>query len=226
MDGVFQSEKFVHIAAPGGAPVPGWTSESTMGAVSGTSQAAAYAAGVAASMLSQYSDLYREPGQLKYRLQMCSYPLPAATPAKVVNPQRQWLSAGVIDPTICLLDPSKTWVKNKNGDWNSYDIKGWTEETLFFRGRKKIALNNDDVLRMVRTGEYVISNTSLALYINRKDGDGSVYEPEGGLGQVALVPAGTHSAQAGVVLCDGTKLFLSAMDDIIVATERGGCPTN
>jgi hypothetical protein len=226
MDGVFQSEKFVHIAAPGGAPVPGWTSESTMGAVSGTSQAAAYAAGVAASMLSQYPELYREPGQLKYRLQMCSYPLPAATPAMLVNPQRQWLSSGVIDPTICLLDPSKTWVKNKNGEWNSYDIRGWTEETLFLRGRRKIALLNDDVMRMIRTSEFIVPNTSLALFINRKDGDGSVYEPEGGLGQVGLVSAGTHSPQAGVILCDGTKLLLSDIDDIIVATERHGCPAN
>jgi hypothetical protein len=221
----FSSEgapKFVHVAAPGGTPIPAWTSESSIGAAFGTSQAAAYVAGVAAGMLSRYPNAYREPGQLKYRLQVCSYPLPAATPSRRINLQPSGLSAGVVDPTVCLLDPTQTWVKQA-GSWMSVKAKGWAEQTLFFRGKRKLPLSNEDVMRVVRTKEAIIPDTGLALYVNRKDGVGTEYEVERGLGQVMLVRAGAHAQQAALTLCDNTTLPLSKLDDVILATDPAPC---
>lgn len=224
MDGAFQSEaasKFVHVAAPGGTPIPAWTSESSMGAPHGTSQAAAYVAGVAAGMISRYSAVYREPAALKYRLQMCSYPLPAAKPDRSPNIEPNRLAAGVVDPGVCMLDPTKTWVK-RNGGWMAVAMKGWTEQTLFLQGTRKIPLNNDDVLRMIRTNEDSIQNTRLALFMDRGRGDAES-ELEKGFGQVKLVRAGSHSPLAGLTLCDNSVLKLSELDDVLVASQPASC---
>lgn len=227
LKGAFKSElsvsKFVHIAAPGGAPIPAWTSETSMGSAFGTSQAAAYVAGVAASMLGRYSSVYKELGALKYRLQMCSFPLQATTPERTSNSEISGLSAGVIDPSVCQLDPTKTWIKTSNGKWSPVLMKRWTEQTLFFWGSKKaIPIGNENVLRIIRTGE-LLPTAKLALYVKRKDELPTESELEAGLGQVTTIRAASHSPQAGLVLCNGTTVPLGDLDDVILASEQSPC---
>ena len=63
---------FVHVAAPGGGDVPGWVSPNEVGLGHGTSQSAAYVAGVAATMIGNFPDAYSSAPLVKLRLQATS----------------------------------------------------------------------------------------------------------------------------------------------------------
>src|SRR5262249_14057209 len=70
------SVRFVHVAAPGVDPIAGWVTDDAIGEAGGTSQAAAYVAGLAASMIGYFPNSYTSPDVVKIRLQTTSRPLP------------------------------------------------------------------------------------------------------------------------------------------------------
>ena len=116
------NHRFVHVAAPGGGPVPGWFGPDGMGVDTGTSPASAFAAGVVARMAATWPEHYTEARQLKERIQTTSRPLPLYVAGPQPNPDINKLAAGVVDPYVALLDPRETWVR-AGGQWKSIKLK-------------------------------------------------------------------------------------------------------
>lgn len=96
------SSGFVHVAAPG-LDLPGLVDNDEVAIASGTSQAAAFVAGVAAQMAS-CSSKRLGAGQLKVRIQLTSRPVLDAS-------SRKFVVAGVVDPELAVMDQTKAWLK-------------------------------------------------------------------------------------------------------------------
>jgi subtilisin family serine protease len=122
--------KSVHVAAPGGGAIPGWVSEDSISMGAGTSQASAYVAGVAAAMLSNFSEQYQDGSEVKARLQITSRPLPLTSPAGP-NQDDTKLNAGIVDPILALLDPSKHWLKKKGDKWAEIKLAAMPDKVVF-----------------------------------------------------------------------------------------------
>jgi hypothetical protein len=93
------SSTMVHVAAPG-RDVPSTAAEKEYAQASGTSQAAAFVAGLASRMLC--CDPTASPARIKRRLQYTSRPA-------FFEETRRKLAAGIVDPHVALLDPQKKW---------------------------------------------------------------------------------------------------------------------
>jgi hypothetical protein len=215
------SAEFVHVAAPGGQPVPGWTGPNSMGAVPGTSQAAAFVAGIAANMLNNDPSVYKEFGVLKLRLQACSWPLPYFVDGES-NKAIAKLAAGVVDPAICSLDPKVAWVKREGSGWTSAYLKRWIDpQAGAFKdesgGRTGPALK--DVLRVMKTDSS--GESSWTIYSRAKE-DSARWEK--GFGQIKTDVAASIDKQAMIEFCDGSKLGLSELIDILPPAEVYECP--
>jgi len=210
--------KFIQIAAPGGLPIVTWTSPTTLGASHGTSQSAAYVAGIAASMISSFPLVFREAVQVKYRLQTCSYPLPVYTPGMTLNPDTQRIATGVVDPAVCLLDPQKTWLKKGNG-WEQEEVQGWTPATSFLVNGHPSQIDTRNILRVLRI------NGKLTIYTDRTTDPSAKTQVEGGLGQVRITSLLAVSSGTGLILCNGSTIPVSQMVDYIPAVDRShqGC---
>ena len=65
----------IQLVAPGGTAVPGWIDELHVGAAPGTSQAAAFAAGAASSMIARFPTWYSRSKNVKIRMQATAWPL-------------------------------------------------------------------------------------------------------------------------------------------------------
>ncbi|POR52607.1 S8/S53 family peptidase [Bosea psychrotolerans] len=212
------SWKFVHVAAPGGQPISGWTGPDTFGAAFGTSQSAAFVAGVAANMIRRHPDVYGHNGALKYRLQTCAWPLPHYNASGVANGDVAKIATGVIDPAVCNLNPRKSWVKDGNG-WRPVDFKRWAPNTMFSPGQSPPGR----VLRIMRTAQAPAAEWTL--YVDRDGDDDADSQIELGLGQVRKVPVTKLSTAAGIELCDGTTVrFADGVRDFYRASMRQGCP--
>jgi subtilisin family serine protease len=154
----FFGKKFVQVAAPGLdviAPVaPGELAEA-----GGTSQAAAIVGGLVGAMLNCYPERYRDiEGQselksdyIKQRLQYTSNPIfyEEADLAKV--------AAGVVDPEVALLDPSKTWIRMAGEDdyqemSGDADVDHWclTNWTMIDGQLRSLTNSSKNILRMTR----------------------------------------------------------------------------
>lgn len=117
----------VHLAAPGGTPIPGWIDTDRVGEASGTSQAAAFVAGVAANMIAHYPNQYNTAVAVKMRLQVTAWPMVGTDASgQAVN---QKLAAGIVDAQRAQLDPTQDWVSSIGG-WVHGHIKGWSSKTL------------------------------------------------------------------------------------------------
>lgn len=142
--------RFVHVAAPGGDDLPGWVNGEGIGAASGTSQAAAYVGGVAASMIARYPQRYRRAPDVKLRLQVTSAPIVSADGA--LAPASAKLSAGIVDPQLAALDPARDWVKTADG-WRPVLARRWSKSQVRFRSDRGIESDRDlySLLRLVQT---------------------------------------------------------------------------
>lgn len=142
--------RFVHVAAPGGKDLPGWVNGEGIGAASGTSQAAAYVGGVAASMIARYPQRYRRAPDVKLRLQVTSAPIVSADGA--LAPASAKLSAGIVDPQLAALDPARDWVKTADG-WRPVLARRWSKSQVRFRSDRGIESDRDlySLLRLVQT---------------------------------------------------------------------------
>jgi hypothetical protein len=214
-----ETSKFVHVAAPGGEPIPGWTGPNSMGAVPGTSQAAAFAAGIAANMLNNYPEVYRLLGVLKLRMQACSWPLPYFFNGND-NRAANRLAAGVLDPAICALDPTVAWVKREGRGWSSAPLKRWIDPPA---GAFK-----DD------TGQRTGPHLSSVLRVMKTDGSGdatwTIYsfvkkrgKVDDRYGQIKKDVAASIDEKAILEFCDGSKVALSELTDILPPIYKREC---
>jgi subtilisin family serine protease len=207
--------RFVHVVAPGGGAIPGWISDQHIGGAAGTSQSAAYVAGIVAAMLSYYSDDYADPGTIKTRLQVTSRPIAALTDGSP-NPDAAKIAAGVVDPVLALLDPSKHWIK-ENGSWRHVRIRSWSSAGMSFRDSRSgqiFVVMGNYIRRIVRTPEPG-PRIHFTIYTDR-----SLEEDvqEGEIRRVGPVrPVG--SPRPALTLCDGTASIekpLEGIEDLII----------
>lgn len=199
----------VHIAAPGGAPIAAWVDDKSVSATPGTSQAAAYVAGVAAAMIGRYKDVYTSPEAVKRRLQVTSQP-------------SQWqvddapkVGMGIVDPVLALLDPRKHWLKDQNG-WRAIKIKALAPDKQV-KAREMIygtdrTFKEVKVRRIVRTVDGAPSDYQWDLYeepwrVSKQDGNHATLERVSNL---------TFSS-GPIVLCDNTTVVWSQVADLILA---------
>jgi hypothetical protein len=98
----YSTERLVHVAAPG-MPVAGLVTAAECAEAGGTSQAAAFVAGIAGAMRSCFPQAYQHPQEVKTRLELTARPvLPSHDAAK--------LTAGVVDGRLAVLDPRRSWL--------------------------------------------------------------------------------------------------------------------
>ncbi|WP_210331003.1 S8/S53 family peptidase [Microvirga terrestris] len=205
--------KYVHVAAPGGVPIPAWTSPDTLGAAYGTSQSAAFVAGIAANMITRFPEVYAHNGVLKYRIQSCSWPLPFYRISGAENEDIGKIATGVVDPAVCMLNPSKTWVKDDSG-WKPVEFRRWLPVPF------STPLNQ--ILRVMRTGD--APSAEWTFYTMREDDGGANLQVDRGLGQVRRISLPSISTGFGIELCDGTVVkLLDGVKDIFMPSYREAC---
>lgn len=144
------SESIVHLAAPGGDAVSGWISPTEVGAAQGTSQAAAYVAGVSAAMIARHPSKYAQAETLKAWLQITAWPVVEGVDATAGDAAR--LAVGVVDPVRAQLDPEATWML-RDGTWSSvtvgeFPVKAWVDGN-----GEETGLQAGKVRRMVRLAD-------------------------------------------------------------------------
>ena len=211
LESAYYGPDFVHVAAPGGDFIPGWLSATDVGPGYGTSQAAAYVAGVAATMIGSFPDAYSSAFPVKLRLQVSSRVLPLQVGPTVSQDQLK-LSAGVVDPILALLNPAKTWVKTAGG-WSELRIKSWPRGGLDFGDPlgKKYHYDGDNILRVTRL--FVPgTNQYRSVYIDQYKDGGQV-----NLGTVLRLGPVSVLGSPTLTLCDGAPFALDSAEDLIPA---------
>jgi hypothetical protein len=217
-------QRMVHVAAPGVEPVAGWIDDDSVGAAGGTSQAAALVAGVASSMIGHFPTIYTEPRSVKIRLQITSRPLPPLSDG-TPNPDAQKLSAGIVDPILALMDPSKHWIK-QNGEWKAIKIAKWSSVNVNIVNTlgSVVAFKPNAFLRMVKTRE--LSDQASALWTVYLD----AFKFESSTpGEVRREDFIRRFGNTSIILCDNTAIKLDKIDDLILSKYGVGsheCSSN
>ena len=208
-----QQRRFVHIAAPGGVPMAGWINQEGIGAASGTSQAAAYVAGVAASMIARFPLRYREAARVKQRLMTTSWPFIDQSGGRA--PSWSHLAAGMVDPQLATFDPSLDWLKTRTG-WQSVRVRRWLPNVVNFQDRSGTVRARDvgSLLRMIRTADQ-----HFVAFENAGSDDDSNAE----LTNIRAVDLGTLvDASVQLETCDGQLFRLGDIADFL--PRLGGLP--
>ncbi|QPD02278.1 MAG: hypothetical protein Nkreftii_000052 [Candidatus Nitrospira kreftii] len=113
---IARQDHLIHLAAPGDR-IPGLTYLDDYSVAGGSSQAAAYVAGVAALMMTHYPDFYTRPDLVKSRL------ITSASP-HLLTPIN--ISGGIVDPSLATLRPDASWLKVKgDAEYRQIDIHSW-----------------------------------------------------------------------------------------------------
>ncbi len=204
----------VHVAAPGGSAIGGWVKNGEFAVAGGTSQAAAFVAGLAAQMIGTYRDFYKDGLAVKKRLQSTSYP------ANWSKDDEAKLSVGIVDPMVALFDPTKHWLK-QDGRWREVPIKAFAQDESFqYRDgtyKRPAAFGGAALLRVVRTKDgAAASERRWDVYadlnlINDKFKRGMITRIRN------QIPTGN------LVLCDGSPIAWLAVEDLIVAATGIAC---
>nr|WP_255626571.1 S8 family serine peptidase [Phyllobacterium sp. KW56] len=212
--------KFVHVAAPGGEYITGWINNSSVATTQGgTSQAAASVAAVISSMISAYPLVYKKPVFIKYRIQVCSYPLNAYRDG-VDNLDFGKIAAGVVDPKVCMLDPLKTWIKVGHS-WKSVDFAAWSKESNF-----GTHLDPSNILRVVKMPGKLDGEAEWRIYSTRMSDDRREFDAGRGMGAIKQSRDVEISADTKFTTCDGQEYDLLELNDFIKAidTRPSSCP--
>jgi hypothetical protein len=143
----YSEEGLVHVAAPGATAVPGLGTTEAYVEMHGTSQAAAFVAGVAARMAACYPDAYRIGGDLKARLQITARPIVAERDARRI-------ATGVVDYGLAMLDPERTYLL-QGERYMAIDNWEWCTDELDLQHKdgRELPLNNPhtgDIHRITR----------------------------------------------------------------------------
>lgn len=212
MDGVWYStpdQRLVHVAAPGGMAVPGWVNADSVGAFHGTSQAAAFVAGIAAKMIGVYPDSYVQPKLIKTRIQVTSWPIP---PTDTGPADGDKVATGIVDPLLALLNPEQHWIK-EGGLWRSVKIKKLFPNQFVFRDTNGFDQNqgNGAVYRIVSQRSNA-TGSNWTIYSDPNQ-TGPAH-----LGDVQRQYVASWKADTPqLVLCDGTAKPIPILDDVIIA---------
>jgi hypothetical protein len=207
---------YVQVAAPGGQEIPGWIDKDHVGSARGTSQAAAYVAGLVAAMISNYPNNW-DIGGIKQRVQVTSWPF-VLRADRSRNPDASKIAAGLVDPILALLDPSKHWVKD-NGAWREVRIRAWTG-AMNFRDPQTgdevpVPVKAKYVRRVVRVASASGNRPpQVVIYTDR-----SHEQTDAGYGEIRRVgPVELFGeSKAAIVFCDSkTERRLDAIDDLIL----------
>lgn len=208
------SDRYVHVVAPGGAPVPGWKDETSVAAGAGTSQAAAFAAGVASRMIAVFPDKYRQAYQVKERLLTTSFPLyrkPGDAPG-----DEQKVATGLIDPNLAMLDPSSSWIDDGNG-WRRVTIKCWSSDLIRLSRvtGERAVIEASTLFRLMRVGDIASPDPLWMAYSDGLSLDQSSYKP----GDVRRDGPYRLRDDVTITFGDGSTERLSEIYDIIPASD-------
>lgn len=205
----------VHIAAPGGSAIGSWVADGQFAVANGTSQAAAFVAGVAAQMIGTYKDVYKEGYAVKKRLQATSYP------ARWNSDDERKLSAGIVDPKVAMLDPTKHWVK-QNGKWDEIKLKPLSSGDLFeYRDANNTpaGLAAGALLRVVRTtNSDTAGDRRWDIYVDPSKLKPKIYN------RGLLIRVRDQIPSGALALCGGGSISLANVEDLIVAFAAPSCP--
>lgn len=218
----------IHLAAPG-KDIPGLTLGSGYFSASGSSQSAAYVAGVAAHMYETYPDFYDSAAKVKKRLIVSASP--HLNPAAAII-----VSGGVVDPSTAFLDPTKTWIRYTSGD-NASDYEpikpvAWCRDSiqLYEPANNNPSMNTFAktklVLRLKRMPDVGVGRESTWLYWRQIEDDKAI---EGYTVRIQSTRQGMLTNDEGaslvskpwVLLEDGTSLSLNTVQDIILGGTEG-----
>jgi hypothetical protein len=204
----------VHVAAPGGSAIGGWVKSGQFAVANGTSQAAAFVAGLAGQMIGTYKEFYKDGLAVKKRLQTTSYP------AAWSKDDEAKLSMGIVDPKVALLDPTKHWLK-QDGTWKDVPIRSLSQGSFFeYRDGTTddaFALAIPALLRVVRTTEGDPSDRRWDFYADLHKTFPDKYK-KGMISRIRnRIPSGN------LALCDGTQIAWQVVQDLIVSPTGVGC---
>jgi subtilase family protein len=151
------SKEFVHVAAPG-ANVLSTAPGAKYSRGQGTSQAAAFTAGLASLMVGRFPGYYgNDAYRVKVRLMVTS------TPFELIGtllPGRS-VTTGIVSPMLAAFDPSKHWLKRNGVDWADVSKQEharkftWAADVLnvvHSDGRREL-VPLQDVWRLARDGD-------------------------------------------------------------------------
>jgi hypothetical protein len=207
--------RMVHVAAPG-RDIPSTLGDATYASASGTSQATAFVAGVAAKMLRCYPDYFGAARErLKTRLQASSRPFPPMTGA----PRDASLSAGVLDATAALLDPTKDWIRLRTEEkWTKVRVKRWLLPELPLLDRVTGDLGPAPRIRdLRRLVHFEGSGAAPSLWVAYAD------PPHDGanerLGEIERFGPGmlADPGQGAIELCSGAQYRLDQLGDVLLS---------
>ncbi len=218
----------VSLLAPGGEEVPTYISDREVSrTIGGTSAAAAFTAGLAAKMAACYPSHYAvQPENLKERIILASRPIAGA--------DRKWLNlvaGGVLDPSVSMLDPGKTWLKLNDPPVKAVEFGHWCARSLDLQDDDTGArdpLNLFAMRRLTTVGSTEIVGQSvsnvpddhpslLRKRIVRRKPPGQPVSPEG---RVAAVRYEGQEQLCAVALNRMTDLFLAEQSKAL-----GDCET-
>lgn len=205
----------ITLVAPGGQNIPGWVAEDSMSAAPGTSQAAAFVAGVAASMYSRFPDTYTHPNKVKYWLSATAWPL---LPGMGSDQAAATVEMGLIDPQRALLDPTSAYLKPIAGSWRPIALRKWVQDKLQVRsisGQQQLIPTNE-IARIIN-----VSTTATARYaIFRRPFVGSGRLER--LGPVSIVDQVQLQPCAG-----GAAISVTSLEELILPmgrlSQEGAC---
>jgi hypothetical protein len=128
------------------------------------------------------------------------------------------LAAGVVDPGLCLLNPAYTWIKRGNG-WEPKQAKGW-DVVWIDETDRPADVQKDAVLRAIKTGHD--GKERWTVYVDKKKNVITSWRrPGGGKGEVQRISLLSVSSKSSLLLCDGTKVELSQLNDILIGASFG-----
>ena len=189
------SKLLVHVAAPG-VGVVSTVHGGRYTKHGGTSQAAAFVAGLASAMASRYPNAYADATALKLRLQVTSMP------AEFFGVRSVEMAAGIVDPDLATRNPTISWVK--------YNGANWEQVTSFKWLRQAIAV--DDGLSTDSQG------VSAVLRIIKRNNQWIFYREEGvaGITKRGPVTVSATDLDEQIAEIDGARKTLGEIEDLIL----------
>lgn len=204
--------RYVHVAAPGGSPMLGWVDGNGIGMAQGTSQAAAYTAGVIAEMIGRWPNAFPAADLVKKRIQVTSWPM-YQRPGQTGDDYMR-LATGIVDPGVAMLDPQVTWIKDANG-WRAIKLKGYSSDSFRFKRiglTTQLPIDTANIARLTR----VSGLGDPAQWVVYQD----VFKQSGedeDLGRIEREGPLESPANASLMTCDGQSIALTSISELLVA---------
>jgi len=152
----YSSNSYVQVAAPGNS-ILSTVSSGEYDEASGTSQATAITAGLVSAMVQCWPGYFQgQPGKIKFRLQITSWPGLKRDLNNVDKDSIDKVTAGVIDGRVAILNPELSWIllpsaDSVEGAYKTVTINNWCVDALtLIRKEDHEAVGTIDVKRIAR----------------------------------------------------------------------------